>query len=218
MILIPGVGPFEGLEFRPLPLPSPCRPCGLGLLVLLRLLLDSFFAPLPFSAPLLLLLCPRRSLPPLLRRGGDRSLDGERSFRVRRGLGLRLRRGGSGLRLGVRPRTDGLMRLRRAGGLRLSRPLALRSRSWSRGEYDGERRRRRGGEEDGLLGEGEKRRRGGGLRERVRMGVRDRDRRGGPPEREERSLEGVLPRVGGERDRGGERYRGRCNGMRKNPS
>lgn len=70
------------------------------------------------------------------------------------------------------------MRLRRAGGLRLSRPLALRSRSWSRGEYDGERRRRRrrGGEEDRLLGEGD-RRRGGGVIERARIGLRERERR-----------------------------------------
>jgi hypothetical protein len=59
--------------------------------------------------------------------------------------------GGSGLRLGVRPRVEGLRRLRRARGLRLSRPLPLRSRSWSRREYDGECRRQRDGEEDGLL-------------------------------------------------------------------
>ena len=45
--------------------------------------------------------------------------------------------------------------------------------------------------------------------ERARIGLRERERRGGPREREERSLEGVLPRVGGERERGGDRYRGR---------
>jgi hypothetical protein len=211
LILIPGVGPFGELTSRALPLPSwDLR--GLGLLVRLLLLLGGLFAPLPFSASLLLLLRTRRSLSPLLLRGGDRELERERSLRLRRGLVLRLRRVRSGLRLGVRPRAGGLVRLRRAGGLRLSRPLPLRSRSWSRGEYDGERwrrrRRRRGGEEGGLLGEGD-RRRGGGVIERARIRLRERERRGGPREREERSLEGVLPRKGGVRERGGERYRGR---------
>jgi hypothetical protein len=212
--LIPGAGPLGELKSRVLPLPSwALRGLGLGLLVRLLLLLGRLFALLPFSAPLLLLLRPRRSLSLLLLRGGDRSLEKERFLRLRRGLALRLRRVGSGLRLGVRLRAGGLMRLRRVGGLRLSRPLALRSRSWSRGEYDGERRRRRrrGGEEDGLLGEGD-RRRGGGVIERVRMGLRERERRGGPRDREERSLEGVLPRNGGERERGGERYRRRWSG------
>lgn len=213
MILIPdGKGPLGELKSPPLPLPSPRDGHGLGLLVLLLLLLGGLFAFLPFSAPLLLLLRSRRSLSPLLLRGEVRSLDGERYFRLRRGLALRLRRLWSGLRLGVRPRAGGLIRLRRAGGLRLSRPLTLRSRSWSRGEYDRERRRRRcrrrGGEDDGLLGEGD-RRRGGGVSERAGMGLRERERRIGPREREERSLEGVLPRAGGERERLGERYRGR---------
>jgi hypothetical protein len=97
----------------------------------------------------------------------------------------------------------------RDGGLRLSRLLLLRSRSWSRGEKEGERRRRRrGGDEEELLREGDLRR-GGGLRERARMGLRERERYGGPPERDERSLEGVLPRGGDAREWGGERYRGR---------
>ena len=101
----------------------------------------------------------------------------------------------------MRPRGGGgLIRLRRGGGLRLSRLLLLRSRSWSRGEKEGERRRRRrGGDEEELLSEGDLRR-GGGLRERARMGLRERERCGGPPEREERSLEGVLPRGGEERE------------------
>jgi hypothetical protein len=162
LILIPGVGPFGELTSRALPLPSSWDLRGLGLLVQLLLLLGSLFALLPFSTSLLLLLRPRRSLSPLLLRGGDRELERERSLRLRRGLVLRLRRVRSGLRLRVRPRAGGLVRLRRAGGLRLSRPLPLRSRSWSRGEYDGEwrrrRRRRRGGEEGGLLGEGDRRR------------------------------------------------------------
>jgi hypothetical protein len=46
--------------------------------------------------------------------------------------------------------------------------------------------------------------------ERARIGLRERRRRGGPREREERSLEGVLPRNGGVRERGGDRYRGRA--------
>jgi len=139
--LIPGVGLFGELTSRALPLPSWALR-GLGLLVQLLLLLGSRLALLPFSAPLLLLLLlrPRRSLSPLLLRSGDRELEMERSLRLRRGLALRLRRVWSGLRLSVRPRGGGLMRLRRAGGLRLSRLLPLRSRSWSRGEYDGERR------------------------------------------------------------------------------
>lgn len=208
-----GEGPLGELKSPPLPLPSPRDGHGLGLLLLLLLLLGGLFAYLPFSAPLLRLLRSRRSLSPLLLRGEVRSLDGERCFRLRRGLTLRLRRLWSGLRLGVRPRAGGLIRLRRAGGLRLSRPLALRSRSWSRGEYDRDRRRRRrrrGGEDKGLLGEGD-RRRGDGVSERARIGLRERERerRVGPREREERSLEGVLPRAGGERERLGERYRGR---------
>lgn len=216
LILIPGVvGPFGELISRALPLPSWALR-GLGLLVQLLLLLGGLFKPLPFSASLLLLLRARRSLSPLLLRGGDRELERERSLRLRRGLALRLRRVWSGLRLGVRPRAGGLVRLRRAGGLRLPRPLPLRSRSWSRGEYDGERwrrrRRRRGGEEGGLLGGGD-RRRGGGVFERARTGLRERERRGGGPrERDDRSLEGVLPRKGGVRERGGERYRGRWSG------
>jgi hypothetical protein len=137
--LIPGVGLFGELTSRALPLPSWALR-GLGLLVQLLLLLGSLLALLPFSAPLLLLLRPRRSLSPLLLRGRDRELETERSLRLRRGLALRLRRVWSGLRLSVRPRGGGLMRLRRTGGLRLSRLLPLRSRSWSRGEYDGERR------------------------------------------------------------------------------
>ncbi|KAI0282768.1 hypothetical protein BGY98DRAFT_58871 [Russula aff. rugulosa BPL654] len=145
LILIPEVGPFGELRSRALPLPSSWDLRGLGLLVQLLLLLGGLLALLPFSASLLLLLLlrPPRSLSPLLLRGGDRELERERSLRLRRGLALRLRRVWSGLRLGVRPRAGGLVRLRRAGGLRLSRPLPLRSRSCSRGEYDGERRRRR---------------------------------------------------------------------------
>jgi hypothetical protein len=49
--------------------------------------------------------------------------------------------------------------------------------------------------------------------ERARIGLRERERRGGRPrEREDRSLEGVLPRKGGVRERGGERYLGRWSG------
>jgi len=44
-----------------------------------------------------------------------------------------------------------------------------------------------------LVREGDMRR-GGGLRERARTRLRERERCGGPPERDERSLEGVLPR------------------------
>jgi hypothetical protein len=62
------------------------------------------------------------------------------------------------------------------------------------GEKEGDRRRR-GGDEEELLKDGDPRCRGG-LRERARIGLRERERCGGSPERDERSLEGVLPRVG----------------------
>jgi hypothetical protein len=72
--------------------------------------------------------------------------------------------------MGVRPRGGGggLISLRRDGGLRLSRL-----------------------DEEELLRGGDLRS-GGGLRERERMGLQERERCGGPPERDERSLEGVL--------------------------
>ena len=117
--------------------------------------------------------------------GGDRSLDSERPFRARSGLGPRLRRAWSGLRLGVRPcgGGGGLIRLRRSGGLRLSLLRLLRSRSLSHGEKDSERHWRGGDEE--LLKDGDPRYRGW---------LRERERCGGSPERDERSLKGILPR------------------------
>jgi hypothetical protein len=60
------------------------------------------------------------------------------------------------------------------------------------GEKEGERRRH-GGDEEELRKDGDPRCRGG-LLERARMGLRERC--GGSPEQDERSLEGVLPRGG----------------------
>ena len=107
--------------------------------------------------------------------------------------------------MGVRPRDGGggLTHLRRGGGLRLLRILLLGP---ARSEKEGKLRRRwRGGDEEELLKDGDPQCRGG-LRERAGMGLLERGRCGGPPERDERSLEGVLPRREG---RGGERDRGR---------
>ena len=87
----------------------------------------------------------------------------------------------------------------RGGGLRLPRLRLLRFRLWSHGEKDGEQRWR-GSDEKELLKDGDPRCRGG-LRERARMGLRERERCGGSPTRDERSLEGVLPRRGETRRR-----------------
>ena len=86
----------------------------------------------------------------------------------------------------------------RGGGLRLSRLRLLWSRLWSHGEKDGERRWR-GDDEEELLKDGDPRCRGG-LRERARMGLRERERCRGSPKRDE-AIAGGHPATGG---RGGD--------------